>query len=124
MKESPIDWQEVARLVLLFREMDLLEEEHLAPQGKIKYQFSAKGHELSQILIAQVLNHPHDGATAYYRSRPFLLARGLKPSVALSANFALASSPSQGRDTGVVYNLPNKDDLTVLPASPSLITFP
>jgi len=63
MKKSPIDWQEVARLMLLSREMDLDEEEHFAPQGKIKYQFSAKGHELSQILLAQAINHPHDGAT-------------------------------------------------------------
>ena len=62
MQKPNIDWPKVAQLVLLSRELDLLEEEHLAPQGKIKYQFSAKGHELSQILLALALTHPHDAA--------------------------------------------------------------
>jgi 2-oxoisovalerate dehydrogenase E1 component len=51
--------------VLLSRELDLLEEQQLAPQGKIKYQFSAKGYELSQILLALALTHPHDAAALY-----------------------------------------------------------
>ncbi len=117
MSKYQIDWQEVARLMLLSRELDLVEEELLVPQGKIKYQFSAKGHELSQVLLAQTLDHPHDAAAVYYRSRPFLLASGLSPATALAAGMARANTPSQGRDTGVVFNIPRQTGLTVLPAS-------
>ena len=117
MSKFQIDWQEVARLMLLSRELDLVEEELLVPQGKIKYQFSAKGHELSQVLLAQTLDHPHDAAAVYYRSRPFLLASGLSPATALAAGMARANTPSQGRDTGVVFNIPRQTRLTVLPAS-------
>jgi 2-oxoisovalerate dehydrogenase E1 component len=117
MQKSSIDWQKVAQLVLLSRELDLLEEEQLTPKGKIKYQFSAKGHELSQILLAQALTYSHDAAALYYRSRPFMLASGLTLSTALAAGMARASSPTQGRDTGVVFNLPGRSSLTVLPAS-------
>jgi 2-oxoisovalerate dehydrogenase E1 component len=62
MQKPPIDWPKIAQLMLLSRELDLLEEQQLAPQGKIKYQFSAKGYELSQILLALALTHPHDAA--------------------------------------------------------------
>jgi 2-oxoisovalerate dehydrogenase E1 component len=112
-----IDWLEVTRLLLLSRELDVLEETQLAPQGKIKYQFSAKGHELAQILLALSLNYPHDAATVYYRSRPFMLATGLTPTEALAAGMAKSGSPTKGRDTGVVYNRPSQSGLTVLPAS-------
>lgn len=117
MSKPSIDWKKVAKIALLSRELDLLEEEQLAPQGRIKYQFSAKGHELSQVLMAQALNHPRDAASVYYRSRPFMLASGLTPSAALSAGMALKSSPTEGRDTGVVYNMPRTEGVTVLPAS-------
>jgi 2-oxoisovalerate dehydrogenase E1 component len=117
MIELPINWGEVARFVLLSRELDLFEEKHLAPQGKVKYQFSAKGHELSQVLLAQALAHGHDAVTVYYRSRPLLLACGMKPVNALAADMALSNTLSQGRDTGVVFNLPRVDGLSVLPAS-------
>lgn len=117
MNESEVNWQEVARLVLLSRELDLLEEKVLAVDGKIKYQFSAKGHELSQVLLAKALDHPHDAASVYYRSRPFMLACGMSPVTALAAGMALRNPLSQGRDTGVIYNLPSKIGLTVLPAS-------
>ena len=36
-----IEWMKVARLVLLSRALDRYEVEKLAPQGKVKYQFSA-----------------------------------------------------------------------------------
>lgn len=111
------DWEKVARLVILSRQLDLLEESRLAPQGAIAYQFSAKGHELAQVLLAQCLDHPHDAAGVYYRSRPFLLAAGLTPREALAADLALSGSPSEGRDVGVVFNLPRRDGPTVLPAS-------
>lgn len=117
MSELTINWEHVTRYVLLSRELDLFEEEHLAPRGKVKYQFSAKGHELSQVLLRQALTHSHDAATVYYRSRPLLLASGLEAASALAADMALANTPSQGRDTGVVYNLPGLQGLSVLPAS-------
>lgn len=117
MNEFEVNWLEVARLVLLSRELDLLEEKVLAVEGKIKYQFSAKGHELSQVLLAKALDHPHDAASVYYRSRPFMLACGMSPVTALTAGMALRNPLSQGRDAGVVYNLPGKSGLTVLPAS-------
>jgi 2-oxoisovalerate dehydrogenase E1 component len=111
------DWQKVARLALLSRQLDHLEVEQLTPQGKVKYQFSSGGHELAQILLAQALDHPHDGAAVYYRSRPFMLACGLSVAEALAAGMARTGSPSEGRDVGVVYNLPRRGGPTVLPAS-------
>ena len=117
MAENYPNWLEVAHKVLLSRKMDLLEVESLTPQGRIKYQFSAAGHELTQVLLAQALTHPHDAATVYYRSRPFLLARGLRASDAFAAGMARAAGPSFGRDTGVMYNLPGNEKLTILPTS-------
>ncbi len=35
MSEKPIDWLKVARLALLSRSIDRLEEEQLTPQGKV-----------------------------------------------------------------------------------------
>ena len=111
------DWLAVARTVLLSRSLDELEIQKLTPQGKVKYQFSAGGHELAQVLLALALDHPHDAATVYYRSRPFMLASGLTAAEALTAGMARLSSPSEGRDVGVVYNLPPRSGATVLPAS-------
>jgi len=117
MKETSIDWWKAARLVLLSREMDRLEVEQLTPQGKVKYQFSASGHELPQVLLALALSHPHDAASVYYRSRPFMLAAGLSPVEALAGGMARLGGPTQGRDVGVMFNLPGNGGLTVLPAS-------
>jgi 2-oxoisovalerate dehydrogenase E1 component len=117
MVENSPNWLRVAHISLLSRKLDLLEVQQLTPQGKIKYQFSAAGHELVQVLVAQALTHPHDGATIYYRSRPFMLARGLSASDALAAGMARAAGPSEGRDTGVMYNLPGNEKLTILPTS-------
>ena len=117
MTENQIDWLRVARSALLSREMDRLEVEKLTPQGKIKYQFSASGHELAQTLMAQALNHPHDAATVYYRSRPFMLACGLSATQALAGGMARSGGVSQGRDAGVMFNLPRRGGLTVLPTS-------
>jgi 2-oxoisovalerate dehydrogenase E1 component len=117
MTENIPNWLEVAHKVLLSRKMDLLEVQQLAPQGKIKYQFSSAGHELVQVLLSQALTHPHDGATVYYRSRPFVLACGLSASDALAAGMARAAGPSEGRDTGVMYNMPGDGKLTILPTS-------
>lgn len=117
MADPKVNWQEVARLAILSRQIDRLEVEQLTPQGKVTYQFSAGGHELAQILLALALDHPHDAAAIYYRSRPFLLASGLTPAEALAAGMARCDSPSQGRDVGVVFNLPKRTGATILPAS-------
>lgn len=114
---SAYDWLKVLRLVMLSRELDRLEVEKLAPEGKVKYQFSAGGHELAQVLLALHMDHPHDAATVYYRSRPFLLASGLTPVEALAAGMARRGSPSEGRDVGVVFNMPRRTGATVLPSS-------
>lgn len=99
-----VDWQQITQVVLLSRELDRIEEEELTPQGKIKYQFSAMGHELAQVLMAQALDHPHDAAAVYYRSRPFILANGLNINDALAAGMAKADTPSEGRDVGVIFS--------------------
>jgi len=52
------DWLEVARLVLTSRYVDELEEQELVPQGYINYQFSARGHELGQVLLSQLMTRP------------------------------------------------------------------
>src|SRR5918995_1899826 len=70
---ADVDWREVARLVLTSREMDRIEEQELVPQKKIFYQFSARGHDLAQVLLGLQLKDG-DGAFGYYRSRPLLLA--------------------------------------------------
>jgi 2-oxoisovalerate dehydrogenase E1 component len=114
---TPLNWRQIARLALLARQLDELEINQLTPQGKIKYQFSASGHELSQILLAQALDHPRDAAAVYYRSRPLLLACGLTPAEALAAGMARSDGLSDGRDVGVVFNLPRRDGPTILPAS-------
>ncbi len=117
MASKSLDWMKVAKLAFLSRQLDRLEESRLTPQGKVVYQFSAGGHELAQILLTQALDHPHDGATVYYRSRPFMLACGLTPAEALAAGMARTGSPSEGRDVGVVFNLPRRNGPTILPSS-------
>lgn len=117
MKLEQVDWEMAARFALLSRKLDQLEVESLAPQGKIKYQFSSGGHELAQVLLAQALEHPHDAAVTYYRSRPFVLASGLTVREALAAGMARQGSPSEGRDVGVVYNLLRRSGPTILPSS-------
>jgi 2-oxoisovalerate dehydrogenase E1 component len=109
------DWLEVARLSLISRIMDELEEEELTPQGLVTYQFSARGHELGQLLISQLLTYPADGASAYYRSRPFMLGVGLTPEEALASDMARPGGVSGGRDVGVVFNMPSRGRATVLP---------
>jgi len=112
-----MDWPHVARLLLTSRAIDRIEEQELVPAGKVTYQFSARGHELAQILLALSLIHPHDGATVYYRSRPFMLAAGLTAQEALAADMAKTGSPSEGRDVGVVFSMPPRGAVTVLPSS-------
>ncbi len=109
------DWQRVARLVMLSRTLDELEERELTPKGLVKYQFSARGHELGQSLLSQLTTHPHDGASVYYRCRPYALGSGLTPVEALAAGMTKAGGISDGRDVGVVFNMPSRGGVTILP---------
>lgn len=109
------DWHEVARLALASRIMDEMEEEELTPQGLVTYQFSARGHELGQLLLAQLLDRPFDAASVYYRSRPFMLGSGLTLEEAFASDMARVGSVSAGRDVGVVFNLPRRERALVLP---------
>src|SRR6476469_10371790 len=68
------DWQRVAALLQASRALDEIEETRLLPERKVLYQFSARGHDLAQILLGLQLTDPHDAATVYYRSRPLMLA--------------------------------------------------
>ena len=115
MVHPAYDWQEVARLALTSRILDELEEDVLTPQGHVTYQFSARGHELGQLLIGQLLNHLHDGASAYYRSRPFLFASGLTLEEAIASDMARPTGVSGGRDVGVVFNMPSRGRALILP---------
>jgi len=97
--------------------IDDAEENRLVPDGQVTYQFSARGHELAQALLATRLTHPRDGIGAYYRSRPLLIGLGYAVEDALAAPMAKSGSYSDGRDIGVVCNFPNPGGPCVLPMS-------
>ena len=101
------DWEKVVYTMLLSRAMDDIEEQELVPAKLVFNQFSARGHDLAQILIGSLLDHPHDGATGYYRSRPFVLSLGLDIVDAVASPMAKSGGYSDGRDIGVVCNYPN-----------------
>jgi len=109
------DWEEVARLSLISRTIDEMQEGELSARGLVTYQFSAKGHELGQLLISQLLTHPADAASVYYRSRPFMLGSGLTPEEVMVSDMARDGSINGGRDTGVVFNLPRRQRAMVIP---------
>ncbi|MCZ6561080.1 MAG: thiamine pyrophosphate-dependent enzyme, partial [Gammaproteobacteria bacterium] len=113
--DPAFDWLKIARLMLISRAVDRIEETELVPQKKVLYQFSARGHDLAQILLGSLLNHPHDATSGYYRSRPSLLAIGLSIEDAFAGPLARSGGFSDGRDIGVVFNLPTDGGATVLP---------
>jgi 2-oxoisovalerate dehydrogenase E1 component len=115
--ETPIDWRRVLYLTLASRAVDDIEENKLVPQGKVLYQFSARGHEVAQIILGSLLDHPHDAVGAYYRSRPMLLTLGLSLEDAFAAPMGKSGGFSNGRDIGVVCNLPSTSGAIVLPMS-------
>lgn len=116
MSESKeFEWLQVAEKILLSRAIDEIEENELAPRKKVLYQFSARGHELPQIVLGMHLNDPHDAASAYYRSRPLMLTLGLDPVDAIASDMAKSGGYSDGRDIGVVCNLPGNGKAMVLP---------
>jgi 2-oxoisovalerate dehydrogenase E1 component len=112
---STLDWRTVLRQIATSRALDDLEESKLVPERKVLYQFSARGHELTQVLLAHHLTGTHDGVGAYYRSRPLLLGLGLELEDALGSTMMRAGGMSDGRDIGVVFNLPRKSGPCVLP---------
>jgi 2-oxoisovalerate dehydrogenase E1 component len=83
----------------------------------VLYQFSARGHDVAQTILGSMLDHRHDGVGAYYRSRPLLLSLGLSIEDALASPLGRSGGFSDGRDIGVVCNLPNRNGAVVLPMS-------
>jgi len=109
------DWMRVVELVQCSRAMDAIEEQHLVPGKKIFYQFSARGHDMAQVLLGLHLTHPKDAICGYYRSRPILLSLGVALEDALGSAMGRAGGYSDGRDIGVVFNYPNANGASALP---------
>lgn len=109
------DWRQVAYLLHVSRALDRLEETRLVPEKKVLYQFSARGHDMAQILLGTRLSHKKDAACGYYRSRPLLLALGVPLEDALGSAMGRAGGYSDGRDIGVVFNYPNPHGAPALP---------
>ncbi len=114
--EADPDWKRVAALLHASRALDEIEETRLVPERKVLYQFSARGHDLAQILLGAQLTDAHDGVSVYYRSRPMMLALGVSLEDAAAGPLARTGSFSDGRDIGVVFNLPGRGGPSVLPA--------
>jgi 2-oxoisovalerate dehydrogenase E1 component len=112
-----LDWKRVLYLCLASRALDHIEETRLVPEQKVLYQFSARGHEMAQVILGSLLDHPHDAVGAYYRSRPILLTLGLSLEDAFASPMGKSGGFSNGRDIGVVCNLPKSDGPLVLPMS-------
>ncbi|WP_324807334.1 transketolase C-terminal domain-containing protein [Sphingomonas sp. LY29] len=109
-----MDWAEVARLVTTSRALDELEETRLVPEKKVLYQFSARGHDMAQVILGLQLRDG-DAACGYYRSRPMLLALGVPLADAIGSGMGRAGGYSDGRDIGVVFNYPNPGGAHALP---------
>jgi 2-oxoisovalerate dehydrogenase E1 component len=104
-----IDWRSVVRTIAVSRALDDLEESILLPQRKVLYQFSARGHDVTQVLLGSHLTGARDGVGAYYRSRPLLLTLGLSIDEALASTMMRVGGMSEGRDIGVVFNFPRRE---------------
>ncbi|MDQ3995437.1 MAG: thiamine pyrophosphate-dependent enzyme [Gemmatimonadota bacterium] len=121
--EIGIDWRRVAYYTLVSRALDDTEEAvnrnraSVARENLVLYQFSARGHDMAQAILGSLLDHPHDAAGAYYRSRPLLLTLGLSIEDGFASPLGRSGGFSDGRDIGVVCNLPNRDGAVVLPMS-------
>jgi 2-oxoisovalerate dehydrogenase E1 component len=110
-----IDWRAVLKHVAVSRALDDLEEFTLLRDRKVLYQFSARGHDVTQVLLSTQLSGIQDGVGGYYRSRPLLLGLGLPLEEALGSTMMRAGGMSDGRDIGVVFNMPRKVGPCVLP---------
>lgn len=113
--DDTVDWKRIAYLVHLSRALDEMEETRLVPEKKVLYQFSARGHDMAQIMLGCLLTDRHDATCGYYRSRPLLLSLGVDPADALGSAMGRAGGYSDGRDIGVVFNHPNRDGASALP---------
>jgi 2-oxoisovalerate dehydrogenase E1 component len=115
------DWRRIAYHVLVSRSLDDVEEatnrdrSAVPKEHVVHYQFSARGHDVAQVILGSLLTGRHDGASAYYRSRPLLLSLGLSLEDALASPLGRSGGFSDGRDIGVVCNLPNRNGAVVLP---------
>lgn len=112
-----VDWRRIAYTTLLSRQLDDLEENQLVKQRQVLYQFSARGHDMAQAILGSLLDRPGDAACGYYRSRPFMLSVGLELDDAMSGPLMRSGGMSDGRDIGVVFNMPASDGACVLPMS-------
>src|SRR5260221_14031321 len=110
-----IDWRAVLHHVAGSRALDDLEESTLLKDRKVLYEFSASAHDLTQVLLSTQLTVSQDGVGAYYRSRPLLLGLGQPAEEALASTMMRAGGMSDGRDIGVVFNMPRKVGPCVLP---------
>lgn len=121
--DATFDWRRIAYHTLVSRAMDDSEEttnrnratvprEHL-----VLYQFSARGHDMAQCILGSLIDHRHDAASAYYRSRPLLLTLGLTIEDGFASPLGRRGGFSDGRDIGVVCNLPSREGPLVLPMS-------
>ncbi|HEY6917084.1 MAG TPA: transketolase C-terminal domain-containing protein [Allosphingosinicella sp.] len=111
------DWRKIAYLLQLSRALDNLEETRLVPERKVLYQFSARGHDMAQIMLGSRLDRPKDAVCGYYRSRPLLLTLGVPLEDALGSAMGREGGYSDGRDIGVVFNYPNPNGAPALPMS-------
>lgn len=121
--DQRFDWRRIAYHALVSRSLDDVEEAtnknraNVPRDHLVLYQFSARGHDVAQSILGSLLTHPHDAASAYYRSRPLLLSLGLSVEDALASPLGRSGGFSDGRDIGVVCNLPNRSGTVVLPMS-------
>jgi 2-oxoisovalerate dehydrogenase E1 component len=117
------DWRRIAYHTLASRALDDFEEELNRQKGSVPredqvlYQFSARGHDMAQVILGSLLTGRRDAAGAYYRSRPLLLTLGLTLEDAHGSPLGRAGGFSDGRDIGVVVNLPREEGCVVLPMS-------
>lgn len=111
------NWRRVAELMIASRTLDRIEEERLVPQKLVTYQFSSRGHDLAQVLLGLLMTNPNDAATVYYRSRPFVMSLGLTAEEGALSTMGRSGGISEGRDIGVVHNMPSRGAAHVLPTS-------
>jgi len=111
------DWKKIVHLLYVSRAMDNTEEHELVPAKEVLYQFSARGHDMAQIILGSQINGKHDAFAGYYRSRPIMLSLGISFVDVLAGPLMKAGGYSDGRDIGVVHNLPNDDGPCGLPMS-------
>ncbi len=117
------DWRQIAYHALCSRALDDIEEStnrnraSVPREHQVLYQFSARGHDVAQCILGSLIDGPRDAAGAYYRSRPMLIALGLPLDDAFGSPLGRAGGFSDGRDIGVVCNLPRRHGPIVLPMS-------